>query len=90
MFSSKNSRKVWFCLVINFAVLLFVIILVNVFKNPNSKYFRFGPQDDLIIISILIDNWMKWIIAILFIGIIKGVDTLVNEIGSPIVGFSCL
>ena len=82
-----NSRKVWLCLIGNVITMILVLILVSIFKDDNSTYFRFGPNEDLIVISILIDTWGKWFSLLIFIGIIKSCDVLVNELGSPILGF---
>jgi len=83
----SNKRKVIFCIIGNYAIAILISILVIVFRDPNSKYFRFGPHPDLIIISILIDTWLKWWGAILFLGFIKGCEVLIKELGSPILGF---
>ena len=82
-----NSKKVWLCLIINFITMLLVLLIVSIFRSPKSTYFRFGPSDDLIVISVEIDTWNKWILLNIFIWMVKGCDVLVNEIGSPILGF---
>ena len=83
----KTNKKVWLCLIGNIIVMLLVIIVVSVFKDNSGKYFRIGPQPDLIVISVQIDTWFKWTMVLLFIGFVKGCDVLVNELGSPILGF---
>ena len=82
-----NSKKVWLCLIVNFFTMLLVLLIVSIFRSPKSTYFRFGPSDDLIVISVEIDTWNKWILLNIFIWMVKGCDVLVNEIGSPILGF---
>lgn len=67
--------------------MVLVLVIVCIFRDDESKYFRFGPQPDLIVISIRIDTWTKWLLLNLFIGLVKGCDVLVNELGSPILGF---
>ncbi len=83
----SNSKKVWLCLIINFITMLLVLLIVCIFRSPKSEYFRFGPSDSLIVISVQIDTWKKWILLNIFIWMVKGCDVLVNEIGSPILGF---
>jgi hypothetical protein len=83
----ENNHKVWLCLFGNIITMLVVLIIVSIFRDGDSKYFRFGPNEDLIVISIRIDTWNKWIFLNMFIGLIKGCDVLVNELGSPILGF---
>jgi len=82
-----NSRKVWLCLWGNILTMSLVLAIVCIFRDDESTYFRFGPQPDLIVISIRIDTWSRWALLNLFIGLVKGCDVLVNELGSPILGF---
>jgi len=83
----SNKKKVVACIIGNYVVAILVTIFVVIFRDSGGKYFRFGPYNDLIIISILIDTWPKWALAVLFIGLVKGCEVLVNELGSPILGF---
>jgi len=83
----SNSKKVWLCLLGNFITMVLVLSIVCVFRSPKSTYFRFGPSPDLIVISVEIDTWKKWVLLNVFIWLVKGCDVLVNEIGSPILGF---
>ena len=83
-----NNRKVWVCLFGNFITMIAVLCFVCIFRDDSSTYFRYGPHDDLIVISICINTWNKWVLLILFIGLIKSCDVLVNELGSPVLGFS--
>jgi len=83
----SNSKKVLFCLIVNFITMLLVLIIVSIFRSEKSTYFKFGPSKDLIVISVEIDTWKKWILLNIFIWLVKGCDVMVNEIGSPILGF---
>jgi hypothetical protein len=82
-----NNKKVWMCLISNFITMIIVLCIVCIFRSDKSTYFRFGPSDNLIVISVEIDTWKKWIFLNLFIWLVKGCDVMVNEIGSPILGF---
>lgn len=84
----ETRTKLWYCLIGNFVVLLVTILLVFLFRDKNSNYFRFGPQSDLILISIKIDTWFNYSFAIFIIGILKIGELIVNDIGSPILGFN--
>lgn len=83
----SNKKKVIACIIGNYVTAFLVTIFVIIFRDSDGKYFRFGPHDDLIIISVLINTWFKWFTAIFLIGIVKGCEVLVNELGSPILGF---
>ena len=62
--------------------------LVVVFRDDNSKYLRWGPQDDLIIISVAIDDYTRYCMLLFCIMIIKVSDVLIGEIANPIIGFN--
>ena len=81
------NRKVWWCLAGNAATLALVTALVVFYRDPGSKYYRFGPQEDLILVSIRIDTWGVWGGVLVVMGLVRVCETLVNEIGSPILGF---
>lgn len=56
---SNNNIKLRHCLLVNFTLTI-VIILVVLALNDNK--FALKPNNDLIIIGIVIDNWRKYII----------------------------
>ena len=82
-----NNKKVWLCLIGNFITMILVLVVVTIFRSDKSTYFKFGPSEDLIVISVEINTWKKWILLNVFIWLVKGCDVMVNEIGSPILGF---
>ena len=85
----KNvNRKLKICLICNFLLLLFVMSLVVVFRDDNSKYLRWGPQEDLIIISVAMDDYTRYCMLLFCIMIIKVSDVLIGEIANPIIGFN--
>jgi len=52
-------------------ILILIITLISIFNNePNNKYLNYGPNNDLIILGIKIDNYIKYIILNIVIGII--------------------
>ena len=85
----KNiNRKLKICLVCNLLLLIFVISIVMIFKDDRSKYLRWGPQDDLIIISVAVDTYDKYMMLLATIAVIKISDVLIGEIANPIIGFN--
>ena len=85
----KNiGRKLKICLFGNFLLLLFVFTLVIMFRDDKSKYLRWGPQEDLIIISVAINNYTSYAILLFCIMIINISDVLIQEIAMPILGFN--
>lgn len=58
------------------------------FDDGKSKYFRFGPQIDFILISTTINTWTKYCMVMIFVSIIKVSQCFIAEIAHPIIGFN--
>ena len=85
----KNvNRKLKICLLGNFLLLMFVLGLVVIFRDDKSKYLRWGPQDDLIIISVAINDYTRYGMLLFCIMVINISDVLIQEIAMPILGFN--
>ena len=82
------NRKLKICVFSNLLLLSFVISIILLFKDDKSTYLRWGPQDDLIIISVAINNMTKYFMLLGIIAIIKISDVVIAEIASPIIGFN--
>ena len=82
------NRKLKICVFSNLLLLSFVITVILLFKDDKSTYLRWGPQDDLIIISVAINNMTKYFMLLGIIAIIKISDVVIAEIASPIIGFN--
>ena len=61
------------------------IILLN---DNTSKYFRWGWNDDLILISIPINTQKRYLYTILFLSIMRISHVIIGEIAHPIIGFN--
>lgn len=83
-----KSKQLWVCLMGNFTTLIIVITLAISLNDGSSGYFKMGPGDDLILVSLKINTWTKWGLTLLIIGVLRICDVWVNEIGSPILGFN--
>ena len=82
------NRKLKVSVFSNLLLLSFVISIILQFKDDKSTYLRWGPQDDLIIISVAINNMTKYFMLLGIIAIIKISDVVIAEIASPIIGFN--
>ena len=82
------NKKLKICVLSNLLLLAFVITLILIFRDDNSTYLRWGPQQDLIIISVAINNMTKYFLLLGVIAIIKISDVVIAEIASPIIGFN--
>lgn len=84
----EAKTKVCLTLFGNVFLILIITIIIFIFQSKNSTYFRFGPSDELIVISVSIDSWNKYNLVLLLIGFIKIVDTISTELGMPVLGFN--
>ena len=75
------------CVFGNLVVLGIILTLIILFESSTSKYWRFGPSNDLILISAVIDTWTKYWIVVSIIGTLKITQCFIAEIAHPIIGF---
>lgn len=83
----NNYKKLKLCVIGNVSVLLFVFILAVVFRD-GSKYWNIGPNDNLYIISVRIDNSIKYFLLLLVIAIVNSSKTIIDSIGFSITNFN--
>ena len=83
----KQLNKIRICLILNVSVVSFISYYITNFAE-NSKYFRFGPHEDFIFISVPIDTNEKYISLLVLIFFNDLIRVLVQEIGEPILGFT--
>ena len=81
-----RSKLRW-CIAGNATTLIILLGLVLGLDN-DGKYARFGPNDDLVIISVKIDTYTKYTLVLLLIAMINCIQILSEDIGMPIVGFN--
>ena len=82
-----HKRQVQLCLILNGLLLATVGVLIFLYDSK-SNYFRFGPQEDLVVISVKIDTYQKYFILLGLITIINIVKVLVEDIATPILTFN--
>ena len=83
----KAKTKLKYCVTGNI-LLLVVIVIITTHYQHESKYFRFGPSNDLIVISVNINTNNRYLILLLIISLVKITKVVVEEIGMPVIGFS--
>ena len=83
----NQYKKLLICTIVNVILTLFVILIVFIFAD-GGLYWRIGPQKDLVLISIIIDTWYKYIFSIILVSIIRIAEVITSEIGGPILGFT--
>ena len=82
------QQRLKICIVGQLLLLISVIIPTVILANKQSTYYRFGPNDDLIIISIKINTWLRYGILLVYVLIFRVCNVFVTEFGMPILGFN--
>ena len=85
---SSNNIRLRQCVVLNLSLLLFIFIVIVVSRNPDDKYFRYGPNNDLFVMSIRVDTWKKYWLLQVCICIIEVVNMIIGELAMPILNFN--
>jgi len=87
----KTKNKLFYCLIGNIFIFLFLIIIINCFKIHNN-YFRFGvpppSENPLVVISVQIDTYLKYSILLIIIGIINCSKVIIDGVGIPIIDWN--
>ena len=78
------KQRLKICIIGQLLVLIAVIIPTVLLANKNSTYYRFGPNEELIIISIKIDTWSKYGILLGYMMIFRICKVFINELGNAI------
>ena len=83
----RNINKLKYCLLGNLSVLILVIILSIIFRD-NSEYWNIGPNPSLVIISVHINTWSKYLSLLFIVALINVSRVVIEEIAMPILGFN--
>lgn len=82
------KQRLKICIIGQVLLLISVIIPTVLLANKESTYYRFGPSEDLIIISIKINTWTRYGILMVYILIFRICKVFINELGMPILTFN--
>tara|TARA_Y100000768_G_scaffold388034_1_gene381601 strand:+ start:1719 stop:2204 length:486 start_codon:yes stop_codon:yes gene_type:complete len=83
-----TKQKLHYSTILNIGILIFIIFLVVKFRDDESKYFRFGPQEDLSIAGVKLNTVTKYIMFLAIVAIIKVAEVFVDEFGIPVIDFN--
>tara|TARA_B110000008_G_scaffold228541_1_gene230650 strand:- start:1195 stop:1710 length:516 start_codon:yes stop_codon:yes gene_type:complete len=83
----KQLNKIRLCLILNVSLLIFISFFITFFAG-NSKYFRFGPNEDFIFISVPINTYNRYTFLLVLISFNDIIKVLVGEIGEPVLIFN--
>jgi hypothetical protein len=79
----NQLTKVRLCLFLNSCLVLFIGFYITNFA-AESKYFRFGPSEDFIFISVQIDTTQKYCSLLTLIFVNDVVRVIIQEFGDPV------
>ena len=82
------KQRLKICIVGQCLLLISVIIPTILLANKDSTYYRFGPNEDLIIISIKINTWTRYSILLVYVLLFRICKVFINELGMPILTFN--
>jgi len=82
------QQRLKICILGQALLLISVIIPIILLANKQSTYYRFGPNEDLIIISIKINTWTRYGILLLYVFIFRVCKVFITELGMPILSFN--
>ena len=83
----NNLNKLKYCLIGNVLVLFIVITLSIIFRD-NSDYWNIGPNPNLVVISVHINNWSKYCLLLFIVTFINISKVVIEEVALPILGFN--
>ena len=84
----ENRIKLKYCVIMNCFIFIMILITIINCNDPNSSYLNYGPNDNLYVLSIKINDKSKYIKLQVFLFLIECSRVFINEIASPILGFN--
>jgi len=75
------------CAIVNTISLVGFLLFMFAF-GEHSSLLKFGPTEDLVVLNVKINTWQKYILILIVSSISRVLDVIVNDIGSPNLGFS--
>lgn len=83
----RARERVLICILVN--ILSFGGLIAFIAAEANlTDLLYFGPSKDLVILKITIDTWSKYIGLIALTVVMKCLEVIVNDIGTPDLGFN--
>tara|TARA_X000000368_G_scaffold418668_2_gene419327 strand:- start:3274 stop:3798 length:525 start_codon:yes stop_codon:yes gene_type:complete len=82
------KHRIIICIIGQILLLISALIPTILLANKDSTYYRFGPSEELIIISIKINTWTRYAILLVYILIFRICKVFVTELGMPILSFN--
>jgi hypothetical protein len=81
------KKKIQLCIFVNFLLLMMLSTLMFEFAS-DSKYFRFGPHEDFVLVSVQINTYSKYYLLLFIITILGFTEVMIEDLGLPILTFN--
>ena len=81
------KKKIQLCIFINFLLLMMLSTLMFEFAS-DSKYFRIGPHEDFVLVSVQINTYSKYYLLLTIITILGFTEVMIEDLGLPILTFN--
>ena len=82
----KQRLKV--CIIGQAMLLAIALVTTSILATKDSLYYRIGPSEELIVISVKINTWTRYCILLVYILIFRVCKVFINELGIPILTFN--
>jgi hypothetical protein len=82
------KQRVKICIVASILLLISALVPTILLANKDSTYYRFGPSEELIIISIKINTWTRYAILLVYVLLFRICKVFITELGMPILTFN--
>ena len=66
-----QKQRVKICIIGQALLLISALIPTVLLANKDSTYYRFGPSEELIVISVKINTWLRYAILIVYVLIFR-------------------
>ena len=83
-----QKQRVKICIIGQALLLISALIPTVLLANKDSTYYRFGPSEELIVISVKINTWLRYAILIVYVLIFRICKVFITELGMPILSFN--
>ena len=83
----EQIAKVRLCLGLNIFLLALICTCIFTFAT-DSPYFKFGPNETFILISVHINTPMRYVLLLLLISFMNCIKVVVSELGEPVLVFT--
>ncbi len=88
MVSLTPKQRLKVCIFGQIILLTIALVTTALLANKDSLYYRFGPSEELIVISVKINTWTRYCILLVYILIFRVCKVFINELGMPILTFN--